>query len=96
METQPTREHVLADLRQSICKVTFTKVDGTLRTMYATLIPQHLPDRGEVAVSEGKDEKVRSSPDRVYAWDVEKKDWRCFYLKNITEWSRIEVPLPAI
>ena len=75
------RENLVAFLRNSVCKVVFTKADGTERTMYATLNEQPLPPRKD----EDSSKPRRSRPSsNIVAWDVEAKDWRSFNLDTVT------------
>jgi hypothetical protein len=65
--------------------VTFTKVDGTERVMKCTLEADKLP-----AVELKEDAKPRKQSDSTKAlrvFDLDKKEWRSFTIKNI---KRIE------
>jgi hypothetical protein len=75
------RDNILALLRNSVCKVIFTKSDGTERTLYGTLNEQYLPPRKD----EDTEKPRRSRPsNNIVAWDVENKDWRSFNLDTVT------------
>lgn len=84
MQTQISREQALADLHESVCRVTFTKLDGTERVMLATLKEDMLPPR------QGDASPTPTLRDRnlIAVWDVEKGDWRSFYPDRVTNWSR--------
>jgi hypothetical protein len=87
-ETEATRNLLLKALHCSICKVIFTKTDGTERTMLCTLDEQFLPSREEsVSLTGTKTGKPRHSPDVLYVWDVEKDDWRAFRVDRVKEWN---------
>jgi len=71
--------------------VTFTKVDGTERVMKCTLEPAELPPI--VPLAEGKTpRKETTSTKALRVFDLEKKEWRSFTLKNL---KRIEFDLPT-
>lgn len=70
--------------------VTFTKVDGTERVMKCTLEAEKLP-----VVELKEDAKPRKQSDSTKAlrvFDLDKKEWRSFTVKNI---KRIELGLDA-
>lgn len=68
--------------------VTFTKVDGSERVMKCTLQPEDLPP---VVIKEGaKPRKESDSTKALRVFDLEKKEWRSFTIKNV---KRIELSL---
>lgn len=68
-------------LHSGIVKVEFEKVDGTMRTMYATLQTKYLPEQVDV---EEAIEKRNKSIETIAVWDVEKEAWRSF------RWDRVK------
>jgi hypothetical protein len=80
------REETISLLRLSVCKVVFTKTDGTERTLYATLNSAYLPPRKEDGETEAKPRKPRPS-NSIVAWDVENKDWRSFNLESVKSFT---------
>ena len=85
-----TPEHVVAELTQAVCRVTFEKADGSLRTMIGTLDPSRLPP----AKSVRNLEKPQPNPDVVRVWDLEIQQWRSFRVSRLTGLVRHEgVPL---
>ena len=92
----PSREQALADLRRSVYKVTFTKKDGSTRVMYATLLPHLLPTREthDQPIKESK-AKPKAKPN-VSVWDIEKSEWRSFYLDKVTGWDMMVTEYPVI
>ena len=65
--------------------VTFTKVDGTVRVMKCTLESTKIP---KVEIKEdAKPRKQSDSTKALRVFDLEKKEWRSFTIKNI---KRIE------
>lgn len=67
--------------------VTFTKVDGSERVMQCTLEAEKLPPA--VPLAEGKTpRKETTSTKALRVFDLEKKEWRSFTIKNV---KRIEL-----
>lgn len=60
--------------------VTFTKVNGEIRTMPCTLDARKLPKLDEAKVS-GK----KKNDDTLSVWCVDKQEWRSFKVMNVTE-----------
>lgn len=66
-------------------KVTFTKVDGSLREMNCTLQKGLVPEREKketVSEDKEKSEKKRNE-DLMFVWDLDKAAWRSFKLSTI-------------
>lgn len=72
-------------LENGIATVTFTKVDGTERTMKCTLIPEYIPAKpvaeGQQLLTEGLT-KV-DNPNTIAVWDLENNAWRSFRIDSI-------------
>lgn len=65
-------------LGSNAVKVTFTKVDGTVREMWCTRDPSLIPETFEKSEVERKvNESVLS------VWDMEKEGWRSFRKDSI-------------
>lgn len=86
--TLPTTVNDIAPvLRASVCKIVFTKSNGTERTMYATLQEQYLPPREAAAVT--MEELIPKAPRKprsatnMIVWDIEKNDWRSFNINML-------------
>jgi hypothetical protein len=62
------------------CEVTFTKVDGSVRTMPCTLKAEALPARDATKLHETRllNHKTLS------AWCLDKSEWRSFRTENVT------------
>lgn len=77
-----TRQEIATTLSQGIHNVTFTKVDGTERTMPCTLDPTLLPT---VELIESEDKRVPRKLNvdtlRVFVTDI--KEWRSFRIENL-------------
>jgi len=66
--------------------ITFTKVDGTERVMKCTLEAKELPP--VVPLVEGKTpRKETTSTKALRVFDLEKKEWRSFTVKNLKQIS---------
>lgn len=77
-----TRQEIVAKLSQGIHNITFTKVDGTERTMPCTLDPAILP---AVELIENEEKKVPRKLNmdtlRVFVTDI--NEWRSFRIENL-------------
>lgn len=76
----PDIDVLYAALRTGVVDITFVKMDGSSRTLAATLNEDLLPPRDP-----NKEASNRSKPDGlVTVWSVEDKDWRSFHYDRIT------------
>ena len=77
-----TRQEIVTKLSQGIHNITFTKVDGTERTMPCTLDPTILPT---VELIESEDKRVPRKLNmdtlRVFVTDIQ--EWRSFRIENL-------------
>jgi len=80
-EVQPSIDMLRSMLRESVCEVTFTKVNGDLRTMPCTLNPALLPPVVVVEGEEKKERKVNDTSLAVFVTDI--KEWRSFRIDSI-------------
>lgn len=71
-------------LKENILLVTFTKKDGTIRTMRCTLKADLLPAQTDI---EEQVQKKAPNPDALAVWDLEKAAWRSFRLDSILTFS---------
>lgn len=73
------KEEILRTLRESVCEVTFTKVNGEQRVMPCTLKEDLLP-------APSKETTFRVLKDResdvISVWCTDKEAWRSFKLDN--------------
>jgi hypothetical protein len=82
------REQLTEMLRNNVCHVTFTKVDGSVRVMPCTLKESLLPP-APVHVT-NTDNPVdfprakKANPNTISAWCLDKKEWRSFRVANVT------------
>jgi len=80
-EVQPSIDMLRSMLRESVCEVTFTKVNGDLRTMPCTLNPGMLPPIVESEDMEMPKRKVSDKSLAVFVTDI--NEWRSFRLDSI-------------
>jgi hypothetical protein len=71
-------------LKESVVLVTFTKKDGTVRTMRCTLKADLLPAQTDV---EEQVQKKAPSLESLAVWDLEKAAWRSFRFDSIIAFS---------
>ncbi len=83
MDPTPLRDSVFKYLREGVCEVTFTKVNGERRTMPCTLKPELLPqkDQKELTFETLKD----NNKDAISVWCTDAAAWRSFKLSNLIE-----------
>jgi len=80
MELKEIQEKLL----ENVCKVVFTKVDGTERTMNCTLKVDLLPEQKEFhSKSEQRRVEATLPPTSVRVFDLDKKDWRAFRIDSV-------------
>lgn len=86
MELIITKEELVEKLQTEVVSVTFTKADGTDRTMLCTKliskIPQEFHPKTDKVVKLDENGSVVET-DLITVWDVEKTGWRSFNFKKI-------------
>jgi hypothetical protein len=65
-----TNEEIVAKLKTSVCEITFEKADGSTRTMFGTLLDEHIP--------EVQNPRSGSFQDCITVYDLEENSWRAF------------------
>jgi len=75
-------------LRRNICRVTFTKVDGTNRVMFATLKADIIPDEHQM-VLESKSLLTEGDGEHevISVWDTHLDGWRSFRVSSVIEFT---------
>ena len=75
-----TKESLVDLLKNNVVTVTFTKVDGTERTMKCTLLGEYVPPptQGKVLLQENA-----GSDSNISVWDTEVNGWRSFRVSNV-------------
>jgi hypothetical protein len=82
MHTAQERNAVLREiLGKNDCEVTFTKIDGSVRTMPCTLREAALPPR---EVTESKNTR-ELKPETLSVFCLDKNEWRSFRVMNVIE-----------
>lgn len=90
---QDRRFALTAALRQFHCEITFTKVDGTIRTMPCTLKTQSLPPVPVKDITESREvekPKRQQNHSLISVWCLDKKEWRSFRVMNVISIKRME------
>lgn len=79
----------LDELKNNVCEVTFTKVNGEKRVMTCTLKEDILPPATkEEPLTQTK---VREINEKVVSvWDTNANGWRSFRVANVTGFKRVE------
>ncbi len=81
------RNHEIRNmLRHGVCEVTFTKVNGEVRTMPCTLDPMLLPPE---PLKEYHETRVYK-PETLSVWCLDKMEWRSFRVANVTRIVRTQ------
>lgn len=80
--TAEQRYEFLRRTLQSDCEVTFTKVDGSVRSMPCTLRADALPP---MPVTESNQRTRSYNPEVLSVWCLDKKEWRSFRVMNVTK-----------
>jgi hypothetical protein len=74
-----TRDDYIAILKEKVLRVTFTKVDGTERTMDVTLRADMLPPQEETASTKA------INPEVVAAYDINEQHWKSFRVDSVLQ-----------
>ena len=79
-----TKQELTETLKQGVYEVTFTKLNGEVRTMPCTLSTAIVPPAvKDDAISQTKVREVNEA--LMVAWCTDKKAWRSFRVANVTE-----------
>lgn len=80
MNSEPLRKDIIKALREGICEITFTKINGERRVMPCTLKAELLPKHNQ------KDQTIEtlkeSKTDAISVWCTDAYAWRSFKLSN--------------
>jgi WYL_2, Sm-like SH3 beta-barrel fold len=78
------REKLIADLKQSVVEVTFTKVNGERRIMRCTLDIKQLPPMTNEQYNHLDGQQKREENKEIIAvWDVQANGWRSFRVDSV-------------
>lgn len=83
MNLQMSREEFVELLKGGVIHITFTKDDGSVREMNATLLPEYLPHRGPQLLQETN----VTNNNVVKVWDTDIEGWRSVRLDRISKLS---------
>lgn len=86
---QERRDLLTENLSKGITVVTFTKVDGTIRTMPCTLNEALLPPPKEVDLTKPPKAK-KYNPEVMSVFCTDKQEWRSFRLENVIKFNPVE------
>ena len=75
------RTLIVRQLQAGTCKVKFTKKNGEVRLMRATLNSSEIPQDKQPKPS--ADSVGATNPSLIKAFDVEKQAWRSFYVDSV-------------
>ena len=79
------RNEIVEQLKQNLCEVTFTKVNGEQRTMPCTLREDFLPVQETVSES-----KRKPNDDVVSVWVTDINQWRSFRVDSVISINTLE------
>jgi len=79
-----TRDEMVSALRQNVCQVVFTKVNGETRDMSCTLMEDKIPDEFK---PRDDDTGVQRTLDVIRVFDVNANGWRSFRVDNVTTFN---------
>ena len=78
------KEDIVKQLHESVCTVTFTKVNGEERVMSCTLKESLLPAQTDV---EELIQKKKPNPDVLAVWDTVAEGWRSFRWDSLKDFK---------
>jgi|TARA_X000001316_G_C922043_1_gene36807 hypothetical protein len=86
MTDSSSREYMIGELQQRVCRVIFKKVNGEERDMMCTLIEDVLPDaKKDDPISQ---KKVRAvNEETIVAFDTMKGAFRSFRVANVISFT---------
>ncbi len=82
---QVLREALISILKEHICKISFTKLDGTVRVMKCTLKEGLLP----IVSTDIPKPKKKTSSEVIVVFDLEKKGWRSFRVDSYLDMEEV-------
>lgn len=92
---KPTKEQIVAALTTNVCTVTFTKVNGEIRTMPCTLRSDLIPPKPIVAEARQSESVRKENEKTLSVWCTDKAAWRSFRLDSVTE-LQIDLGMPTV
>lgn len=83
------RAKLLEELKQNICEVTFTKVNGETRIMRCTLDPGHIPQPVDARHLDEQHQRPENL-DIIACWDLQASGWRSFRVENVNYVQQVD------
>ena len=80
------RDSMLANLREGVCRVTFTKKNGETRQMLCTLEMKEIPE-SKRPIGEST---IKPNPEVIRVFDKEKEEWRSFRVDSVISFNDYE------
>ena len=80
------RNEIIEKLKSDVINIIFTKVDGTTRSMKATLSQNIVPGEATARATN------RSANTAQAVWDTEASGWRSFKWDSIKEVNGVAIP----
>lgn len=96
-ENMIKREEMLEELRNGICRVSFTKVNGESRVMFCTINEEYVPkesvvyplfDKNNLTITKKRQKTINENV--INVWDVENKGWRSFCIDKVQSFTIVE------
>lgn len=86
---QVLRGDLISILKEHICKISFTKLDGTVRVMKCTLKEGLLPIVSDEVTTDIPKPKKKTSSEVIVVFDLEKKGWRSFRVDSYLDMEEV-------
>ena len=86
LDVDSRNREIRSMLHHGVCEVTFTKVNGDVRTMPCTLDSTLLPPQPLKEFHETRLYK----PETLSVWCLDKMEWRSFRVANVTKIARTQ------
>tara|TARA_R110000868_G_scaffold38941_4_gene135980 strand:+ start:1043 stop:1318 length:276 start_codon:yes stop_codon:yes gene_type:complete len=84
------REEMVKMLKRSAVDITFTKVDGNMRTIRGTLNPKYMPPQMKNEDLEAAETHRKENSSVLPVWSINDLGWRSFRLDSILSAQYIE------
>ena len=86
LDVDSRNREIRSMLHHGVCEVTFTKVNGDVRTMPCTLDSTLLPPQ---PLKEFHETRIYK-PETLSVWCLDKMEWRSFRVANVTKIARTQ------
>jgi len=78
-----SKKEILKSLREGICNVRFTKVDGSSRILRCTLHPDYVPGGSERKEKSNNTKRHYVSDNVLAVWDLDELHWKSFRINSV-------------